>query len=168
MLRKSWSIGLVVILFGALLTGAIAQQHQPQGMPQHWTQGTVPHPAQGMGTPQCHIQLDLARKTSLEGFVESVNLERGMGTPSFVIPASGKKVTIIVSPYWALANALFEIRVGDNMSVLAFPSLQYENTYVAAELKNLTTGKVLTLRDDYGMPAGGIGPRHRTGGPGPV
>ncbi len=159
MLRNHRLFTLVAVLLAAMSTSAAAQQcWHGGGMQQAW-QGTARQQAQG-GTPYCHLQIDLTGKTSLEGLVESVSMAPGQGMPSFVIKNGDQKATIIASPCRALADANFEVRVGDRMSVLAFPSLQVKDTYVAADLKNLTTGKSLLLRDDNGMPVGGIGPRH--------
>ncbi len=118
----------------------------------------MPHYGRGAGAqancPQPGI--DLANKVSLEGTVESVNMGPGQGFPSFILVLSdGKKATILSSPYRALMNANYSIRANDRMSVLAYPSLQVNDTYVAAELKNLTTGTVLTLRDENGLPVVG-------------
>ncbi len=163
MLRNSIIVTLAVIMLGALSVSAIAQQFGHCGMMQHRGQGMMAYQAQGV-SPQCRMQLDLAGKTALDGTVESVSMGPGQGMPSFVIQTvDNKKATIIASPYWTLVNAQFEISVGNRISVLAFPSLSFQGTYVAAELKNLTTGKSLALRDDNGIPVGGIGPRHGAG-----
>ncbi len=162
MLRKPTIIILAVILLSVISNNAPAQQCWHQGGMHHGWQSSTAQQAQGM-VPYCHLQLDIAGKTSLDGTVESVSVAPGQGMPSFVITTGDQKATVIASPYWTLVNANFEIRVGDKMSVLAFPSLQVKDTFVAAELKNLTTGKSLILRDEYGMPMGGFGPRH--GGP---
>ncbi len=112
----------------------------------------------GMGGPAPHFNLDLANKTSIEGTVDGLHMGRGMGHPSFtLLQGDGKTVTIVASPYSALLEANFKIALGDRMSVLAYPTLQYPATYVAAELKNLTNGTVLTLRDAAGAPIGGHG-----------
>ncbi len=155
---KSRIGSLALILLLTLSTGVMAQQYMHQG----GMRGTMPHPGQGMAA-QCPLQVDLANKTALEGTVESVNMAPGQGMPTFVLQVGDKKATIVASPYRILANALFEIRVGDRMNVLAFPSTQTQDTFLAAELKNLTTGKTLLLRDDNGLPAGGVGPRHAAG-----
>jgi hypothetical protein len=127
------------------MLAATAQMHQ------HW--GGSPLDANAF----CP-NFDLANKVSLDGTVESVNMERGRGIPTFsLVRSDGKKVTIIASPYWALVNANYKIDQGDRMSVLAYPSVRYENIYVAAELRNQTNGMVLTLRDDNGAAAGGRG-----------
>ena len=122
-------------------------------MHQHWS-GT-----QTQGNAACS-RFDLANKVTLEGAVETVNIERGQGSPSFtLVQSGGKKVTVIAGPYWALVNANYKIAQGDRMLVQAYQSLQYENIYVAAELTNQTNGMVLTLRDATGNPVGGRGGR---------
>ena len=110
-------------------------------------------------------QLNLAAKTSFDGIVADVNMSRGQGFPTFTLDTTEGKVTIVASPYRVLADADFVIKAGDKMSVLAFPSTRYEGAYVASELKNLTTGKVLVLRDDQGFPLGvpGQGGHHGRG-----
>jgi hypothetical protein len=113
--------------------------------------------AAGQGGPPCGragAQVNLAAKTSLEGSVADVNMGYGQGFPSFTLRTGEGDVTIVASPYRVLADAGFAVNAGDKMSVLAFPSNRYEGAYVAAELKNLTTGKVLVLRDDQGFPVG--------------
>ncbi len=129
----------------ALSIAAVAQTHQ-------YGHGS------GVGGSAAHFNLDLATKTSIEGTVDGLHMGRGMGQPSFTLSKSdGKTVTIVASPYWAVLEANFKIALGDKMSVLAFPTQQYPDTYVATELKNLTNGTVLTLRDDTGAPIGGNG-----------
>jgi hypothetical protein len=124
--------------------------------------------AAGQGGPLCGAagpQLDLAAKTSFDGTVTDVNIGYGQGFPTFTLNTGEGKVTIVASPYRALVDADFVIRAGERISVLAFPSKRYEGAYVAAELKNLTTGKALLLRDDQGFPVGigGQGGRHGSG-----
>ncbi len=143
--RKSiLPVAAIAVLMVSVLA-ANAQMHQ------HWG-GT---PAQG--SVSCP-HFDPANKVSLDGIVESVNIERGQGAPAFTLTQSdGKKLTIIASPYWALVNADYKIAKGDRMLVLAYQSLQYENIYVAAELRNQTNGTTLTLRDETGAAVGGSG-----------
>jgi len=143
--RKSvFYLSAIAVLMVPVLA-ATAQMHQRWGGSP--TQGNAFCP-----------NLDPANKVSLDGIVESVNMERGQGAPSFaLVQSNGKKVTIIAGPYWALVNANYKIAQGDRMSVLAYPSVQYENIYVAAELRNQTNGMVLTLRDENGTAAGGRG-----------
>jgi hypothetical protein len=95
---------------------------------------------------------------SLEGAVQRVDMELGERFPSFTLTkADGTRVTIMAGPYRLLLEKDFEINVGDRMSVRAFPSLRFEGVYVAIELKNLTTGETITLRDDDGAPRWGPG-----------
>ncbi len=114
---------------------------------------------QGYGSRQCiscQTNFDPASAVSLEGIVESVNMGPGQGLPTFTLNRSDNtKAIIIASPFRVLLSANYKIALGDHMQVLAFPSLNYENTYVAAELKNLTNGTILTLRDATGTPVAG-------------
>ena len=122
-------------------------------MHQHWSG------SQTQGNASCP-HFDLANKVTLEGVVDTVNMERGQGAPSFTLVQSGdKKVTVIASPYWALVNANYKIGQGDRMLVVAYQSLQYENIYVASQLTNQGNGMTLTLRDATGTLVGGRGGR---------
>jgi hypothetical protein len=118
----------------------------------------------GRGLGQGQPLSNVAAKTALLGYVDGVNLERGKGMPTItLLQNDGEKITVIVSPFWAIANSGFEVKAGQNMSILALPATQLENTYFAAELQNLTTGKVLTLRNDAGFPTVGRGGRGMRG-----
>ncbi len=112
----------------------------------------------GRGMAQGQPLVNAASKVALLGYVDAVNLTRGTGMPSItLLQSDGKKATVIVSPFWAIANAGFEIQPGQNLSITAFPAVQLQNTYLAAEIQNLTTGKVLTLRNDAVFPNDGRG-----------
>jgi hypothetical protein len=118
----------------------------------------------GFGAGAClragQPEMDLAAKTSLEGTVESVHMGPGQGFPNVVLLLNGGgKATVVVSPYRAYVAAGSPIAVNDRLSVLAFPSNVHENAYVAAEIKNLTNGKILQLRGDDGLPLAGMGGR---------
>jgi hypothetical protein len=100
-----------------------------------------------------------ANIVSLDGAVDSVSIGIGQGHPSFTLAlADGRTVAVLAGPYYFLLENDFEINVGDRMSVRAFPSLRFADTYVAVELKNLMTGAVLTLRDENGVPVWSSGP----------
>jgi len=138
------------------VTGATVQLLNPAAGAPGWGRGR----AAGQGGPLCGgagPQLNLAAKTSFDGTAADVNMSPGQGFPTFALDTGEGKVTIVASPYRMLADAGFAISPGDKMSVLAFPSARYEGAYVAAELKNLTTGRVLVLRDDQGFPLGASG-----------
>jgi hypothetical protein len=134
-------------------SGATVQLLNPAGGVPGWGRGR----AAGQGGPLCGgagPQMNLAAKTSFDGTVADVKMSNGQGFPTFTLDTAEGKVTIVASPYRLLADAGFVIKAGDKMSALAFPSIRYEGVYVASELKNLTTGKVLVLRDDQGFPLG--------------
>ena len=116
----------------------------------------------GLGTGDCEIctNLDTNARITLAGIVQSVGVESGWGMPSFTLSVGGKPVVIIASPFWALQQADFKISAGDSLSVVAYPSLHQEGTYVAAEIMNAGTQKSIKLRDENGIPTGmrGRGP----------
>jgi hypothetical protein len=96
---------------------------------------------------------DSSKKVSLDGTVDSVAMAQGQGFPHFVLAlADGTKVTIVTAPFRAVLDANYKIAVDDQMSVVAFQSTQDEKVFVAAELKNLSSNAVLTLRDASGVP----------------
>ncbi|MBZ5553679.1 MAG: hypothetical protein LAO21_13225 [Acidobacteriia bacterium] len=128
MIRRFYSLSILLLLLATLNFESLGQ-------------------TRGMDRPAA------ATLTTLEGVVQSVSLGIGQGFPSFVLGQNtGGNVVITTGPYYLLMNSNFEIRIGDQMNVRAFPSVRHENTYTAVELKNLTTATVLVLRDDSGMP----------------
>jgi hypothetical protein len=118
------------------------------------------HRELGMGDCAICTNLDLKARKTLAGTVQSVEMGPGLGMPSFTLSVAGKAVVIIAGPFWALQQADFKISTGDSLSVVAYPSLQQEGSYVAAEILNASTQKSITLRDENGIPLGmrGRGP----------
>jgi hypothetical protein len=114
----------------------------------------------GMGACADCANLDLKAKTTFEGTVQDVTMAAGQGFPNFTLQVGNNALTIVTGPYWALQQADFKISKGDHLSVVAYPSLQHENAFVAAAIENLTTQKSIKLRDDNGIPLGmrGRGP----------
>jgi len=136
MTRKLINISIVILIITAVTLIVTAQNRGPNR----------PGPNQNI--------------VSLQGVVEATDMGIGQRFPSFTLMgADGSKVTIMSGPYRILLENHFEINVGDRMSVRAFPSLQFKDTYVAVELKNLTTGEAVALRDEQGLPLRGPGCR---------
>ena len=149
MSRKLLVVSGVVILMAVLSISAVAQR---------WQNGGAMGQGFGAGMHACAAQLDLANKATLEGIVKSVNMGPGQGFPTFALSqADGKDVIVVASPFRALTDANFKISIGDRMSVSAFPSLQYKDAFVAAELNNLSNGTSIVLRDAAGLPIGTAG-----------
>ena len=146
MSRKLYLI-VIAIVCAALPLAGQGMQHHPMGA----GNGVRAHAggAPGQGTIS---HLDLAAKTVLEGVVDGISMGRGQGTPSFTMVANGKKVVIVASPFRALLDADYKISIGDRMNVTAYPFREVQDTLAAAELRNLTTGAILTLRDENGVP----------------
>jgi hypothetical protein len=105
----------------------------------------------GMGGMGCSF--DFSKTVSLDGTVDSVAMAQGQGFPHFVLAlADGTKATVVTAPYRAVLDANYKITVGNQMSVVAFPSTQ-PDTFRAAVLTNASNGNaVLNLRDASGAP----------------
>ena len=118
------------------------------------------HGGPGMGDCEICTNLDLKARKTLAGTVQSVEMGPGQGMPSFTLSVDGKAIVIIAGPFWALQQADFKISAGDSLSVVAYPSLRQEGSYVAAEILNASTQKSIKLRDENGIPLGmrGRGP----------
>jgi hypothetical protein len=114
----------------------------------------------GMGACADCANLDLKAKTTLEGTVQTVTMAAGQGFPNFTLQAGSNTFTLVAGPFWAIQQADFRISPGDRLSVEAYPSLQHQNTWVAATIQNLNTQKSIRLRDENGIPLGmqGRGP----------
>jgi hypothetical protein len=108
----------------------------------------------GMGDCALCSKLDLKAGRTLAGNVQSVEMGTGQGMPNFTLVVDGKATVIVASPFWALEQADFKISVGDSLSVVAYPSLQHEGYYVAAEIVNASTQQSIKLRDENGLPLG--------------
>jgi DNA/RNA endonuclease YhcR with UshA esterase domain len=106
----------------------------------------------GMGACADGANLDLKAKTMLEGTVQTVDMAAGQGFPSFTLQAGSNTFTVVAGPFWALQQADFKISQGDRLSVEAYPSLQHQNTWVAAAIQNITTQESIRLRDQNGRP----------------
>jgi hypothetical protein len=145
MLRKIHIIFGAVSLVAILSLGALAQSQNC---------------ACGQGDGIC-ANVDLTKTVALTGTVVSVHMGRGMGFPSFTLQAGNKEVTVVASPYRILMAANYTIEVGNQMSVVAYPSTNDTGAYLAVDLTNSTTGAAITLRDAGGVPAGAGGMRGR-------
>jgi len=95
-----------------------------------------------------HLQAGLneAAKTVLDGTVVSTNLEPGKGSPTFVLASGGTQATVYACPLHLLLQSGFKISAGDHVSVVAYAIPNEAGSFLAAELSNLTTQKILKLR----------------------
>lgn len=107
----------------------------------------------GYGGGAAWLEIDQASLSTIKGTVESVNSGVGEGYTSItVVKSGGKRFTILTGPYRFMLENSFEIRAGHRVKVRAYKSTQLETIYVAAMVKNQTTGKKLSLLDDSGRP----------------
>jgi hypothetical protein len=94
-------------------------------------------------------RVDLSKQIRVEGAVSSVSIAAGVEYPSITVD----KKQIKVAPAWYLGEKDFELKEGQNVSVLAAPSNDPKDPYLhALVIDNRTTQKIITLRNDDGMP----------------
>lgn len=172
--RAYWGIALVVafsLVLTALAQGPGRGNGQNQGNNQ--TQGQqgamncqgdgaqMRHGGmrgQGAGQGFCqHIGqgFDPADRLMVVGQVTAVSIEQGKRFPNVTLSVEGKTLTVVVGPYWALAQAEFQIKVGDVLTIAGYASKTTPSTLIAAEIKN--DGKTVILRDQNGIPVRAAG-----------
>jgi hypothetical protein len=95
--------------------------------------------------------IDVENVVTLEGEVSNLNLGRCF--PSLELETAEGPVTVMVSPYRAWLDSDFTLNEGDLIEVVAFPSLQLKNTFVA---KNIVKGEeTFEFRGEDGLPLQG-------------
>ena len=88
---------------------------------------------------------------TLEGEISNLNL--GQRFPSLELKTAEGPVTVMVGPYRAWLDSDFTLKEGDSIGVVAFPSLQFENTLVA---KKIVKGEeTIEFRGEDGLPLQG-------------
>jgi hypothetical protein len=111
--------------------------------------------------------IDTAHPVVVAGTVVGFNAAAGEGTPTLVVKASGEEKTFVLGPYWYLAEKGFKANAGDSVEVKGYPCTGCANGLATAEVKNLTQGVSLSLRDEKGLPlwtkGGSGGGRHGRG-----
>ena len=125
---------LAVLLIAA--TAALAQG--PHAGAQH--QNTSNHPA---AAP------DMTKARTVSGPVTAVDIGYGMQYPSITVNQS----VIKVAPVWFLVEQNFELKAGDQVSVVVAPSTVPGDSYLyAIEIANIGTKTRIVLRDAAGVP----------------
>lgn len=109
--------------------------------------------------PRAGATLDPAHPQTITGPVTAISLAYGVQYPSITV----NKLQIKVAPVWYLLEKDFELRAGDNVTVLAVPSTAASDPYLyAVEITNASTNAHIVLRDSAGFPLwtqrGGSGP----------
>jgi hypothetical protein len=106
----------------------------------------------GTGTLQNGIQaphLDMTKPQTLSGAVTAVDIGYAMQFPTVTI----NKIQVKVAPIWYLLDNNFEIKAGDNLTVVAVPSTLPSDPYLyAITITNPKTNAKITLRDANGLP----------------
>ncbi len=137
---------ILTLFLAATLSVALFAQNGPSGPPTPTGFGSK---LLGQAVTSPLHSLDPAAVTVIAGTVSTVNLAVGVQHPSIVI--SGK--TIELAPVWWMLERGLEIKEGDNLAVKAAPCLDPAKTMLfAIEVRNVTTGTTLALRDANGLP----------------
>ena len=125
---------LAVVIIAA--TAAFAQG--PRATQQH--QNTSNHPA---AVP------DMTKTRTVTGTVSAVDIGYGMQYPSITV----NQTVIKVAPVWFLVEQNFELKAGDQVSVVAAPSTVAGDSYLyAIEIANIGGKTRIVLRDAAGVP----------------
>ena len=97
---------------------------------------------------------DRAAVVEMEGVALSVELTPRSGGASLQMAAAGEIVNVTLGPVWYLHRQDADIKTGDRLAVKGSKTKTREGkVYLAAAvIKNLRTGRVLTLRDEDGRP----------------
>ena len=92
---------------------------------------------------------DMAKVRTVSGTVATIDIGFGMQYPSITVNQS----VIKVAPVWFLLDKNFEIKAGDQVSVLAAPSTLANDSYLyAVEITNTVSKARIVLRDATGLP----------------
>ena len=110
------------------------------------------HGAGGGGMRQGALDqsnLAMTKLQTVTGAVTAVNIGYDMQYPSITV----NRQQIKVAPVWYLLEKDFEIRAGDNLTILAAPSVAASDSYLyAIEITNNPTNLKVVLRDASGVP----------------
>ena len=132
-MKKTRLSTLAVLLIAA--TAAFAQG--PRGTQQ---QNTSNHPT---AAP------DMTKARTVSGTVSAVDIGYGMHYPSITVNQS----VIKVAPVWFLVEQNFELKAGDQVTVVAAPSTVPGDSYLyAIEIANIGSTARIVLRDAAGVP----------------
>ena len=92
---------------------------------------------------------DMTKARTVAGPVTAVDIGYGMQYPSITVNQS----LIKVAPVWFLVEQNFELKVGDQVSVVVAPSTVPGDSYLyAIEIINVVTKTRIVLRDAAGVP----------------
>ena len=109
--------------------------------------------AQGSRGPQSPNRpastLNMTNVQTVTGAVTSVNIAYGAQYPAIAV----NKTLIKVAPVWFFLEKNFELKAGDEVSVVAAPSALPGDSYLyAIEITNVNTKARIVLRDAAGVP----------------
>ncbi|MEW6366865.1 MAG: hypothetical protein AB1714_19735 [Acidobacteriota bacterium] len=116
------------------------------------------------GAGPCGQRVDTSNPVVVHGQVEKYAAGYGQGTPTLVVrDSSGKRYSFVLGPYRYLASKKFVAKTGDQVEVHAWASNLCPSGYAVEEVRNVTRGVTVKLRDANGRPlwtgGGSPGPR---------
>ncbi|HOM08446.1 MAG TPA: hypothetical protein PLW40_12270 [Syntrophales bacterium] len=138
--RMSWGAPIrVPVVFLALWLSAAPTTAAAQG----WYWGSPVAPG-----------YDRTAVVEMEGVALHVDMSPQRGGASLQMAAQGESVTVTLGPVWYLRRQDVDIKTGDQLTVKGAKTKTREGkVYLAAAvIKNLRTGRILTLRDEDGRP----------------
>jgi hypothetical protein len=107
-----------------------------------------PVPGSGAGP-----RVDTSKTVTVQGDVVSFQAGFGQGTPALVLrEASGNETTFVLGPYRYLQSQGFTAQAGDRAEVFGYECPNCEQGVAVAQVKNLTRGLTLVLRNPDGTP----------------
>lgn len=93
--------------------------------------------------------MDMAKVRTVTGTVAAIHIGYGMQYPSVTVAQN----MIKAAPAWFLQEQGFEIKVGDQVSISAVPSLVSNDPYLyAIDITNTASKTKVVLRDSAGIP----------------
>ncbi|MDX1980185.1 MAG: hypothetical protein SFV51_07950 [Bryobacteraceae bacterium] len=105
---------------------------------------------QGAGSQQRQrLQINISASQTIQGEITAVQVAFGVQYPSIVV--NGMQIKL--APVWFLLDNDFELKVGEQVRVIAAPSTQTRDNYLyAINVTKVTGNQAITLRDNTGMP----------------
>jgi hypothetical protein len=105
-------------------------------------------------SPRWGQQTQAQTMTTVVGVAASVN-----ENTLTVQLADGSQIIVENRPWWFAQEQKFTAKVGDQIKLTGF---SYNGTFETAKIENVTSGKIVQLRDEYGRP--GWSGRNQRGG----
>ena len=98
-------------------------------------------------------RIDTSKTVTVQGEVVSFQAGYGQGTPELVVrEGNGNEATFVLGPFRYLEANGFVAQAGDRVEITGYACPNCENGVAVAQVKNLTRGLTLVLRNADGTP----------------